>query len=77
MIDVRNRDVYHAAIRVGKYLEGENKGFYSEISDGVALTKKESTFSRITHSGALNIVFWFASIGLLLLAAGLFVTRTI
>jgi|ERR1043166_798321 hypothetical protein len=77
MIDLRTRDLYHAAIRAGKNLEGEDKGFFSALSDGVALKKEESVFSRTTQSGALNIIFWAASIGLVLLAGGLFFTRTI
>jgi hypothetical protein len=72
MIDVRTRSLYHAAIQAGKNLEGSDNGFFSVLSAGIALRKDERFFSRITHSLALFIIFWVASIGLLVLAFVLF-----
>lgn len=32
IIDVRTRDLYHAAIRAGKALEGKKGGFFTQLS---------------------------------------------
>ena len=71
IIDVRNRDLYHAAIRAGKVLEGKEGGFFTELSKEV-LSKGESPFKMKTQSGALNILFWGSSVSLLILSIVLF-----
>lgn len=68
MIDVRTRDLYHAAMRAGKTLEGQVGGFYTELSE-VSLPK-DGGFVRdeITQSGALDM-FFLGSAFLMALAA--------
>jgi hypothetical protein len=66
-IDVRTRDLYHAAMRAGKALEGDAGGFYSELQN-VALPRDASAFQRVTQSGALNVFFLGSS--LILLVSG-------
>ena len=55
-IDVRTRDLYHAAIAAGKALEGDGSGFYHQLAD-VAVPRGSSVFSRATQSGALSVFF--------------------
>jgi len=57
MIDSRTRDLYHAAIRAGKELEGSNGGFYTKLSE-VALSPDTSSFKKITQTGASMSFFW-------------------
>lgn len=66
IIDVRTRDLYHATIKAGAELEGENNGFYTVLHDDVALKKEESPFSKLTQSAALNLIFWGSTILLLI-----------
>lgn len=67
IIDVRTRELYHAAIRAGKSLEGKKGGFFSQLSK-VALPKGTSPFIKLTQSGALDLLFFGSSICLLVLA---------
>jgi hypothetical protein len=57
MIDVRTRDLYHAAIEAGKKLEGNDGGFYTQLADKVKVPVGTSPFNKNTQSGALNILF--------------------
>jgi len=68
IIDVRTRELYHAAIRAGKALEGKKGGFFTQLSDDVALPKESSPFEKPTHSGALDLLF-IGSSGILFLLA--------
>jgi len=67
IIDVRTRELYHAAIKAGKKLEGKQGGFYTSI-DKVALPKGSSPFLKRSQSGALNLLFIGSSILLLVLS---------
>lgn len=62
-IDRRTQDLYHAAIRAGKDLEGQNGGFYTRLSE-VALPAGASPFSRVTQTGALKVFFLGSSLAL-------------
>lgn len=66
-IDQRNQDLIHAAQNVGKRLEGAGGGVYSTLVDQLAVPKGKSAYSRLTMTGATNIVFLGSSGGLLLL----------
>lgn len=76
VIDVRTRSLYHTANRAGKEIEDSESvsGFYSKlISDAVALPKNDSTFSKLTQSLALNVLFLGSSALLLFLSTFFFV----
>ena len=66
IIDTRTRDLYHAAIRAGRKLEGEAGGFYTELSQ-VTLPVGASAFSRLSQSVALNLFFLGSSVAMLAL----------
>ena len=66
MIDKRNRDLYHAAIRAGKLLERDKVGFYSELSKEL-LPEGASPFKKISQSGALNLLLFGSSFILFIL----------
>ena len=68
IIDVRTRELYHAAIRAGKDLEGKKGGFFTQLLKNVVLPKESSPFKRPTHSGALDLLFIGSSGALFLLA---------
>ena len=72
IIDVRTRELYHAAIRAGESLEGKKGGFFTQLSR-VALPRGKSPFSKPTQSGALNLLFFGSSICLLALAIALLI----
>ena len=71
IVDVRTRDLYHAAIRAGKSIEGKRGGFYTQLT-GIVVSKGTPRLKRLTQSLALDILFWGSSIGLLFLAAALY-----
>jgi hypothetical protein len=71
IVDVRTREIYHAAIRAGADLEGKTGGFYTRIRDEVALAKGMSLATKLTQSLALNVLFIGSSAMLLLLSLGL------
>ncbi len=75
-IDVRTRDLYHAAIEAGKGLEAPERGFFTILSEKAVVSKERSSFSRFTQSGALTTIFWLSSIGMLVLAAALYCSKT-
>jgi hypothetical protein len=62
IIDVRTRDLYHAAIRAGKVLEGGKGGFYTELANNVALPAGTSPFKKPTQSAALDLLFIGSSV---------------
>ncbi len=71
IIDVRNRSLYHVANRAGKEIEDNEgiAGFYSKlISEGVALPKGTSAFSKWTQSLALDLLFLGSTVVLILLS---------
>src|SRR3990172_12420154 len=70
MIDVRTRDLYHAAIKAGKDIEGEKGGFFTRLSE-TALPKGSSPFSKITQSASITLLFIGSSIILLAIAIAL------
>jgi hypothetical protein len=72
IIDVRTRELYHAAIRAGKDLEGMEGGFFTQLSI-VAVPKGSSPFKKKTQSAALNLLFIGSSVFLFILAIGLFI----
>lgn len=72
-IDVRTRSLYHTAMRAGRDLEAPEKGFYTRLSDEVALAPGTSPFKRVTQSAALNLLFLGGSLVMLLLSLGLFI----
>ena len=72
IIDKRSRDIYHDAIKAGEKLEGNDDGFFSFHSKSV-LSKGESPFSKLTHSMALNLLFWGTSIILFIISVILLV----
>jgi len=65
-IDKRTRDLYHAAIRAGKFLEGGG-GFYTELSKDL-VPKGKSPFIKITQSAALDLLFIGSSLALIALS---------
>lgn len=71
-VDKRTRTLYHAAMRAGKNLEAPEKGFYSILSDEVALAPEVSAFTKVTQTAALNIVFIGGSVALLVTSIVLF-----
>jgi len=73
IVDTRTRDLYHAAIRAGKKLEGDAGGFYTELSQ-VTLPVGSSAFGRLSQSGALNLLFLGSSVAML--ALGMFLRWT-
>jgi hypothetical protein len=68
IIDLRIRDLYHAAIRAGKALESPLEGFYTVLARDVVVPKGKSILSRPTQSFALNILFIGSSLALLALS---------
>lgn len=74
IIDIRTRALYHAAIRAGKRLEGEAGGFYTELSQ-VTLPPGASSFSQLSQSAALNILFLASFVALIIL--GLVLRRAV
>jgi hypothetical protein len=52
-IDVRTRDLYHAARKAGKDLEGKGGGLYTRLTE-VTLPINSQIFKPKTHSGALD-----------------------
>jgi hypothetical protein len=62
IIDVRNRNLYHAAIQAGKTLEDGQRGFYTRLADDVILPPGRSPFRKLTQSAALNIAFLGSSL---------------
>ena len=74
MVDKRTRDLYHAAIRAGRELEGEKGGFFTQLSE-VVLPLGASPFRKVTQSGALNLLFIGSSILLFIISIGLFVIK--
>lgn len=75
IIDVRTRDLYHAAMKAGKELEGKDGGFFTELSK-VALSEDDPITKKKTQSLALNILFVGSSLLLIALAIFLlFATR--
>jgi hypothetical protein len=72
-VDKRTRSLYHAAMRAGKDLEAPEKGFYSLLSDEVALPPGVSAFTKVTQTAALNIVFIGGSLALLVISIILFI----
>ena len=78
VIDVRTRDLYHAAIQAGKVLEGEKGGFYTILSDDVVLPAGLSPMKylfqkKCNQSVALNVLFLGSSVVLFVYAILLFV----
>ena len=71
IIDVRTRELYHAAIKAGKDLEGKDGGFFTQLSK-VALPASSSPFKKLTQSGALNLLFIGSSMLLIALAVFLY-----
>ena len=76
IIDVRTRELYHAAIRAGKNLEGQGGGFYTELAS-VSKVKGTRPFMMLfkkewTQSGAVDIFFIGSSLILLLIAVVIF-----
>ena len=61
IIDVRTRTLYHAAAKAGKDLEGDQGGFYTQLSEEL-LPPGSSPFKKLTHSMALNLLFWGTSL---------------
>ena len=74
MIDVRTRDVYHAALKAGALMENGKPGFYTTTKADVELPKDSSAFKQITQSAALSLFFWGSSLCLLLFSALLWLT---
>lgn len=66
-IDLRTRDLYHAAQRAGMDLEGEGGGLFTRLNE-TSLPRGASVFSRTTQSGALDT--FFLGFSLLLFVAG-------
>lgn len=62
IIDVRTRELYHAAINAGKTLENGTKGFYTLLADEVRLPLGSSAFIRLSQSMALDVLFFGSSI---------------
>jgi hypothetical protein len=73
IIDVRTRDLYHAAIRAGKELEGDGGGFYTRLADEVVVPAGGSPFKRLTQSTALNLLFVGSSLISIIISIVLFV----
>lgn len=71
IIDVRTRELYHAAITAGKKLEGKEGGFFTELAK-IVVAKEKSAFSKLTQSAALNVLFLGSSILLAILAVTLY-----
>ena len=64
LIDNRTIDLYHAAIRAGKNLEGEKGGFYTELSEHVVkCPDSNQKKGKLTHSRTLKLIFLGYSIG--------------
>jgi hypothetical protein len=61
IIDVRTRTLYHAAAKAGKDLEGDQGGFYTQLSKEL-LPPGSSSFKKLTHSMALDLLFWGTSV---------------
>ena len=74
IIDVRTRALYHAAINAGKELEGEQGGFYTRLVEDVTLPPGLSPFRKLTHSMALNLLFWGTSLIMAVASITLFIT---
>jgi hypothetical protein len=72
VIDKRTRDLYHAAIRAGKHLEGKTGGFFTELSKDV-LPAGSSPFKKISHSMALDVLFIGSFAILFILAIAIYV----
>lgn len=73
IIDVRTRDLYHAAIRAGEDLEGEKGGFFTQLAK-VVLPAGSSPFKKLSQSSALNLLFLGSSLSLIFLAVFLYFT---
>jgi len=73
IIDVRTRTHYHAAIKAGKDLEGDQGGFYTRLSKEL-LPPSSSPFKRLTHSMALDLLFWGTSLVMGVASIALFIT---
>ena len=56
LVDKRTCNIYHAAIRAGKSIEGDNGGFYSELSENIVNKATKSSYT-ITHAKAFKILF--------------------
>ena len=67
LIDRRTQEIYHAAIRAGKELEGFRGGFYSQVSK-IILPPGSSPFKKNSHSGIIKVLFIGSSILLFILA---------
>lgn len=59
VIDLRTSQLYYDAIIAGKKLEGFEGGIYSEISK--TAKPPEECFKNLSHSLAINIIFWGTS----------------
>ena len=83
IIDVRTRDAYHAARNAGKELEGDEGGFYTKLSEEVALPRDSSPFKEfikshtLSHSVALDIFFIGSSVMLLITSAMLLINAVV
>jgi hypothetical protein len=71
MVDVRTRELYHAAIRAGKAFEGKRGGFFTQLAQ-ITLPKGGSSFQRLSQSTALDLLFFGSSLSLLILAIFLY-----
>ncbi|MFZ1413345.1 MAG: hypothetical protein WAS73_02030 [Defluviicoccus sp.] len=72
-IDRRTRDLYHATLRAGRQLEAPEKGFYTLISEEVALPPGSNPFRKVTQTGALNAMFIGGSLALAGISLFLFI----
>jgi hypothetical protein len=72
MIDIRTRDLYHAAIRAGIELEGNKGGFFTQLSKEV-LPIGASPFQKVTQTGALYLLFIGSSVILFSISVSLFI----
>jgi hypothetical protein len=73
IIDVRTRDLYHAAIRAGKLLEGATGGFFTQLAKDVVLPAGTSPFKKLSQSAALDLLFIGSSVISIVMAIVLFV----
>ena len=71
VFDLRCREHAYAAVRVGKLVEGDDRGFYTEVYDKIAIKTENSPYSKATQSLALHILF-FAISGILVALSILF-----
>jgi hypothetical protein len=73
IIDVRTRDLYHAATDAGEEIEGEKGGFFTVLKRDAAIPEGVATWRHLRQSLALNLFFLGSSVVLLGFSISLYV----